>query len=158
MANRVWKRSSKCLHVNATYFHKRNPCSSSNLQLALAHNGGAVRSHDLSGISDHLVNDGLGALPLVHDSGGLAHQERPCVVHGVLVHVVAHALNVPLDGDVALGGELLDLALSVLLPVLDVWVLAHSQRTAGKDDGANVVVKAGGSDGFLVGLGGSGFL
>lgn len=52
--------------------------------------------------------------------------------------------------------EVLDLSLSVLFPVLDVWVVAHAQRTAGEDDGAHVVVVTGCADGFLVRLGRAG--
>jgi hypothetical protein len=48
--------------------------------------------------------------------------------------------------------------LAVLLPVLDVGVGADAERAAGEDDGANVVVEAGGAYGFLVGAGSSSFL
>ena len=40
-------------------------------------------------IADHFIDDDFGALLLVDHGGGLAHQERPCIVHGVIVKVVA---------------------------------------------------------------------
>ena len=57
-----------------------------------------------------------------------------------------------------LGRQLLDLLCALDLPVVDVRVVAHAQRTAGEDDCADVVVEAGGADGFLVRLGGTGLL
>ena len=63
-----------------------------------------------------------------------------------------------LDGDDALARQVLDLVLAVLLPVVNVRVSPHAQRPAGEDDGAHVVVEAGGSDGLLVCLGCAGFL
>jgi hypothetical protein len=63
-----------------------------------------------------------------------------------------------LDGDVAGRGQLLDLGLAVLLPVLDVGVGADAERSAGENDGADVVVETGGADGFLVGARSTGFL
>ena len=57
-----------------------------------------------------------------------------------------------LDGDFALVCEVLDVCLAVFLPVLDVLVGPDAQGTASEDDGADVVVEAGGADGFFVGL------
>lgn len=62
------------------------------------------------------------------------------------------------DRDDALAGELFDVSLSVLLPVGDVWVVADSERSAGEDYCADVIVEAGGLDGVLVGFRGAGFL
>ena len=58
----------------------------------------------------------------------------------------------------ALRRQLLDLLRAVGLPVVDVRVVAHAQRTAGEDDRADVVVEARGADGFLVRLGSAGLL
>lgn len=63
-----------------------------------------------------------------------------------------------LDGDDALGGQVLNLRRAVRLPVVDVGVLAHAQRSAGENDGADVVVEARGADGLLVRFGGAGLL
>ena len=100
------------------------------LQAALADYEAIRRREPLDCITDHVVNDLLGAQLLVHYSCGLAHQEGPCVVERVVVNVVAHGLHVVLDGDLALARELLDFLLAVVLPVLDVWVCAHAEWTA----------------------------
>jgi hypothetical protein len=41
-----------------------------------------------NGIPDKLVNDCLGTLLLIHNSCGLTHQERSCVVHGLVIDIV----------------------------------------------------------------------
>ena len=57
-----------------------------------------------------------------------------------------------LDWDYALGGQLLDLLCAVLLPVVDVVVLADAHWATSEDDSADVVVKASSADGLLVSL------
>lgn len=57
-----------------------------------------------------------------------------------------------------LAGKRLYFGLSVLLPVLDIIVVADTQRPAGENDSADIVIEAGGSDSFLVGLGSTSFL
>ena len=63
-----------------------------------------------------------------------------------------------LNRDGALGSEFLDLGGAVILPILDVGVRTDAQGSAGEDDSPNVVVEAGCLDGFLMGLGRSGFV
>jgi hypothetical protein len=82
------------------------------------------------GIPNHLVDNGLGALPLVDHGGSFAHQEGAGVVHGLVVNVVAEFLEVVLDGDGAFGGQFFDFSGPVLFPVLDVRVVADSERSA----------------------------
>jgi len=62
------------------------------------------------------------------------------------------------DGDNALASQLLDLLRSVLLPVLDIGVVADAQRAAREDDRAHIVVEARGPHGFLVRFGRSCFV
>lgn len=84
----------------------------------------------ISGILDELVDDSLGGLLLIDDGGSLAHQVGTSVVDCLVVYVIGQVLEVVLDGDNALGGELLDILGAVLLPVLDVFVFADTERTA----------------------------
>lgn len=84
----------------------------------------------LDGLVDHLVDNDLCGKAVVDDGGRLAHEEGAGVVHHLVVEVVALALNVVLDGDLAGARQLLDLGLSVLLPVGDVGVVADAQRSA----------------------------
>jgi len=128
-----------------------------NLQLAPAHDERVVLCNDFDGITDQFVNDCLCALPLIDNRRGLAHEEWSCIVQSVIIDVIAHVLNVVLDGNMALGGQLLDLSLPVLFPILDVGVSSHTQGATSEDDGSDVVVKTGGAHGFLVGLGSAGF-
>jgi hypothetical protein len=141
--------------TNPTPYH--NPIHM-NLQLTLPDNHRAPPGHTLHRLLDHLIHNLLGALPLIHHRSRLPHQERPRIIHRLIIHIIAHLLKIVLHGDRSLLRELLDLGRAVLLPVLDVWIVAHAQRAAGEDDGADVVVEAGGADGFLVGFGCSGFL
>lgn len=83
-----------------------------------------------SSIVDKLVDDGLGRLLLVDDGSDLAHQEGTGVVEGLVINIVGKVLEIVLDGDDTLGGELLDLVLAVLLPVGDVGVVADTEGTA----------------------------
>lgn len=82
-----------------------------------------------SGIVNKLVDDGLGGLLLVDDGRNLAHQEGTGVVKGLVIDIVGKVLKVVLDRNDALGGELLDLVLAVLLPVGDVGVIADTEGT-----------------------------
>lgn len=54
--------------------------------------------------------------------------------------------------DCPLLRQLLDLVGAILLPVVDVGVIPHAKWTAGEDDGTNVVVESGCTNGFLVGF------
>lgn len=97
-----------------------------NLQLG---NHAVALVQDLSSIVDQLVNNGLGRLLVVDHSSGLTHQVRTSVVNVVVVNVVGHVLEVVLNGDNTLGSELLNLLCAVLLPVLDIFVLADTKGT-----------------------------
>jgi len=105
-----------------------------------------------SGISNQLVNNSLGALLLVHNSGGLAHQERSCVIHSIVINVITQSLKVVLNGNNTLARKLLDLRSAVLLPVFDICVIADTERSASKDDCADIVVVASSADSLLVSL------
>lgn len=83
-----------------------------------------------NGIVDQLVDDGLGGLLLVDHGGGLAHQVGTGVVNVLVINVIGQVLHVVLNGDDTLGSELLDLVGAVLFPVLDVGVVADTERTA----------------------------
>jgi hypothetical protein len=122
-------------------------------------------------IVDKLIDNRLGGLLDVDNSGGLAHQEGAELLKRVIILVVVGLLGgldngrllaavedlveVGLVGDGTLCGELLHLLLAVGLPVVDVGVVAHAHGSTGEDDCADVVVVAGGADGILVGLGGA---
>ena len=67
---------------------------------------------------------------MMENRGDLAHEEWTGIVQGLVVDVVGKVLQVVLDGDYALGGQFFDLLVSVVFPVLDVWVVAHTQRAA----------------------------
>ena len=132
----------------------------------------------ISGIVDQLVDDGLGGLLLIDDGGSLAHQVGASVVDCVVVDVIGQVLEVVLNGDNTLSGKLLDILGTVILPVLDVGVLADTEGTTlfscqqqitsieqannkgtySEDDGANSVVEAGGTDSLLVSLRGTGLI
>lgn len=129
-----------------------------NLQLRSADNQGVSSLDPLDGIADQLVNDGPGGLLLVDDGAGLAHQEWSGILHHLIGNIVTEGLEVVLDWDDALAGKLLDLLLAVLLPVSDVLVVADTERSASEDDGSDIVVEAGGADGFLVSLGSAGLI
>jgi hypothetical protein len=100
------------------------------LQLALLSNHALALVEPLDAVIDHLVHDSLGALLLVDNSGGLAHEEGTGVVHGLVINVVAHSLKVVLHGDLAARGQLLDLLGTVVLPVGNVGVVADTERSA----------------------------
>ena len=46
--------------------------------------------------------------------------------------------------------EFLNLPSPILLPIIDVGVIPHTERTARENERADIVVEAGGADGFLV--------
>ena len=104
------------------YYTRHNTLQLSNHLVALLQPG--------SGVGDQLVDDSLGRLLVVHNSGNLAHEVRAGVVHRVIINIVVHVLKVVLNGDDTLGGQLLDLLGPVLLPVLDVGVVADAERTS----------------------------
>lgn len=89
----------------------------------------AVFEHSGS-IRNKLVDNSLSRLLLLNDSSDLAHQERTSVVQGVVINVVGQVLHIVLNRDNTLVGKLLDFLAAVLLPVLDVRVVAHTERTA----------------------------
>lgn len=63
-----------------------------------------------------------------------------------------------LNWDNTLGGQLLDLLCTVVLPVGNVGVLADAHWATSEDDGADVVIEARGLDGVLVSLGSTSLL
>lgn len=85
--------------------------------------------HLNSGIVDQLVNNSLGRLLLVDHSSGLAHQVRTGVVDRVVINVIRKVFKVMLDRNDTLGGQLLDIRGAVFFPVLNVGVLADTERT-----------------------------
>lgn len=106
----------------------------------------------LHGITNELVNNSLCRLLLVHNSSRLTHQEWAGAVHSLVIKVITHLLEVVLDGDYTLGGQVLDVLCAVHLPVVDVCVVADAHGATSEDDGADVVVETGGGDGILVSL------
>jgi hypothetical protein len=112
----------------------------------------------LYSITDKLVDNFPCGLLVFHNSSDLAHQERARIVHCLVIKIVAQLLEVVLDRQYALAGELLDLARPVLFPVCNVWVVADTERSAREDDCADVVVPASSSDGLLVSLGSASLL
>ena len=82
-----------------------------------------------SGVIDKLVNNSLGGLLFIDNSGNLTHQIRTGVVESVIINIIGQVLEVVLHRDNTLGSELLDLLGTVLLPVQDVGVLADTQGT-----------------------------
>ena len=132
--------------------------------------------HLNSGIVDQLVNNSLGRLLLVDHSSGLAHQVRTGVVDRVVINVIRKVFKVMLDRNDTLGGQLLDIRGAVFFPVLNVGVLADTERTTldqvsdesqksshqgmsySKDNGANRVIKAGSANSLLVSLRSTGLI
>lgn len=124
-------------------------------------------------IVDKLVNNCLGALLLVHDSGCLAHQEGAGIVHCLVIDIVTSiykqkcilerdirvvggglpkSLEIMLNWNDTLARELLDFSSSVVLPVRDVCVVSYSQWSTSEDNCADVVIMASSSDSLLVSL------
>lgn len=81
-------------------------------------------------VRDHLVNYGLGTLLFPDYGGSLAHEERSGLIHGLIVQVVSKCLQIMLDRYYSLAREFSDLVYTILFPVLDIRVGAHSQWTA----------------------------
>jgi hypothetical protein len=127
--------------------------SNSNLQLALPYDHALTLVDLLHCLIHKFVNDLLRRELLCDHRRSLAHQEWSCVVHHVIGHIIAHCLKVVLHGNGALVREVLDLRLSVILPVLDILIAANAERSASEDDGPNIVVKSSSADGLLVRLG-----
>lgn len=105
-----------------------NPYQSKSKHLQLSKHLVALSQED-SSVVNQLVDDGLGRLLVVNDSGSLTHQVRTGVVNSVVVNIIRQVLEVVLDRDDTLGGEFLDLLGAVVLPVLDVGVLADAEGT-----------------------------
>lgn len=61
-------------------------------------------------------------------------------------------------GNDTLISQRLDLRLPIVLPVADIVVGADTERSAGENDGADVIIKAGRLDSLLVGLGSTSLL
>ena len=133
-------------------------CQTPRLQLRLGHNQPVGVLQRLDSIADELIHNFPGSLLLVANSSDLAHQEWSCVIHGLVIKVITQLLQVMLHRQNALASQLLDLSCSVLLPVLNVWVLADTEGSPSEDDCADVVVEASCGDGFLVSFGGTGLL
>lgn len=89
-------------------------------------NHGIPFLHPLDGIRDHLVHDSLGALLLPHHCRGLAHEEWPSVVHGLVIDILG-SFKVMFDGNDTFAGQVLDLLCSILFPILDVRIVAHPE-------------------------------
>lgn len=149
-------RINQSAYIQACF--RLTPPKTFHLELALGHNGRVALPDLIHSTLHHLVDDLPRRLALVDNRTGLAHQERPGIIHGVIVDIIAHALQVVLHRNYTLGRQLLDLLRTLDLPVVDVRVVAHAQRAAGEDDCADVVVEAGGADGFLVRLGSTSLL
>lgn len=81
------------------------------------------------GVVNELINDTLGGLLLVDHSSDLAHQIWAGVLKIFVINVIGDVLHVVLNRDDTLGSKLLDLLGTVVLPVEDVLVLAHTQGT-----------------------------
>jgi hypothetical protein len=149
----------KKLHMTLyKHANTQRTCKTPRLQLRLGYNQPVGVLQRLDSIADELVHNFPGSLLLVANSSDLAHQERSCVVHCLVIKIVTQLLQVVLDGQNALASQLLDLSCSVLLPILNVWVLADTEGPPGEDDCADVVVEARCGDGFLVSFGGTGLL
>ena len=85
--------------------------------------------HLNSGIVDQLINNCLSGLLLVDHSSGLTHQVRTGVVNRVVINIIRQVFKVVLDRNDTLGGQLLDILGTVFFPVLNVGVLADTERT-----------------------------
>ena len=117
---------------------------------ALANNVAVTCLNPLYSLADHLIYDLLRWLLLVNDSSNLTHQEWSGIVESIIVDVITQALHIVFNWNLASAGEILDFLLSVLFPVLDVWVLANAQWATSEDDCPDVVVEAGSLNCFLV--------
>ena len=73
----------------------------------------------------------------------------------VRISTLTQRLKVVLDGNNTLARKLLNLSSAVLLPILDICVRPDTERSAGEDDGTNIVVVASSSDSLLVSLWGT---
>jgi hypothetical protein len=109
-----------------------------------------------------LIHNSLGRLLLVDNSSALAHQVRSVLVQQILIVVaiiitssLGELVEIGLVGNNTLGDELLNLGLTVGLPIIDVVVVTNTHGAAGPDDGADVVVMARCADSLLVSLGGT---
>ena len=83
--------------------------------------------HFLNGIADHLIDNRFSALPLINHCCGFTHQERPRVVHGLIIDVITQCLEVVLNRYSSLRCEFLDLLRAIRLPVLDVGIGADTE-------------------------------
>ena len=83
--------------------------------------------HLLNGVADHLIDNRFGALSLIDHCCGLAHQERPRIVHGLIIDVITQGLEVVLNRYSAFRCEFLDLLRAIGFPVLDVGVGADTE-------------------------------
>ncbi len=112
----------------------------------------------LDSITNQLINESLCRLLLVDSGGSLTHQEWTSVIHSLIINIITKLLEVVLDWDNTLGGQLLNLLCAVILPVADVVVVTDAHWATSEDDGADIVVKARGADSLLVILGSTSLL
>lgn len=128
------------------------------LKFALAHNVAITCLQPLHCLTHHLINYLLRRLLLIHNRSNLAHQEGSRIIQRIVIDVIPQPLHIILNGDLAPRREFLDFLGAIVFPVVDVWVLAHSERTSSEDDGSDVIVEASGSDSLLVSLWRAGLL
>ena len=101
------------------------------LQLTLSSRDQPAPSiHLLNGVADHLINNRFGAFSLINHCCGFAHQERPRVVHGLIIDVITQGLEVVLNRYSAFRCEFLDLLRAIGFPVLDVGVGADTEGSS----------------------------
>jgi len=112
----------------AYFFHTYSV--SPNLQLALLRHHLLSLCHPCNGIGNHLIHNLLGGLLLVHNRSRLAHQERPGIVHGLIIDIITQFLEVVFYGDGTLGGEVLDFLGTVFFPIFDVGIVADAEGSA----------------------------
>lgn len=124
----IQKRNTVISIKNLMGIISSNPYQSKSKHLQLSKHLVALCQED-SSVVNQLVDDGFGRLLVVNDSGSLTHQVRTGVVNRVVINVIRQVLEVVLDRDDTLGGEFLDLLGAVVLPVLDVGVLADTKGT-----------------------------
>ena len=100
-------------------------------------------SHPFYSSGDHLIDDLLRRLSLIDDGSCFAHQERPRIIHRIIVDVVSQSLKVMFDRDGAFRCKILDFSCAILFPVFDVRIIADTERSALKSLLGEVLRKGG---------------